>query len=113
MFDACGIRYNIDSDMVRGLWFKFMCNVGENLTCALLGVPFGAYHASSHANEIRRKTMGEVLEIANRLGIDLSREDIERQEDTIKILPFANKPSTLQDLESGRPTEVEMFAGKW
>ena len=112
LFEACGINYMIDQDMIRGIWFKFMCNVGENLTCALLGIPFGAYRVSDHANAIRRQAMWEVVEIANRLKIDLSKDDIERQEDTIRNLPMANKPSTLQDLENGRPTEIEMFAGK-
>lgn len=112
LFDACQIKYGIDPDMIRGMWFKFMCNIGENLTCALLGVPFGAFHVSEHANAIRRQAMGEVVGIANRLGIDLGQEDIERQEGTIKSLPFNNKPSTLQDLENGRRTEIEMFAGK-
>ncbi len=112
LFDAAGIGYAIDPDMVKGMWFKFMCNVGENLTSALLGVPFGAYHVSSHANAIRRAAMWEVAHIANRLGIDLGAADIDRQEEQIKRLPFPNKPSTLQDLENGRKTEVEMFAGK-
>lgn len=112
LFDACNIRYNIDPDMIKGMWFKFMCNIGENLTCALLGVPFGAFHTSEHANAIRRESMWEVVKIANKMGIDLSKEDIERQEKTIKMLPFVNKPSTLQDLENGRKTEIEMFAGK-
>lgn len=112
LFDACEIRYEIDPDMIRGMWFKFMCNIGENMSSALLGIPFGAYQVSDHANAIRRKAMWEVAEIANRLGIDLRQEDIERQEDIIKRLPFANKPSTLQDLEYGRTTEIEMFAGK-
>ncbi len=112
LFDACKINYEIDPDMIKGMWFKFMCNIGENMTCALLGVPFGAFHISSHANAIRRRAMGEVVEIANRLGIALGQEDIERQEDTIMRIPFANKPSTLQDLEYGRITEIEMFAGK-
>ncbi len=112
LFDDCGIRYAIDPDMIRGLWFKFMCNVGENQTCALLGIPFGAYRLSDHANIIRRAAMREVVAIANRLNIDLSEADIEAQEKTIRRLPFDNKPSTLQDLENGRETEVEMFAGK-
>lgn len=112
LFDACGIAYNIDPDMVRGMWFKFMCNIGENLTCALLHVPFGAFHVSDHANAIRIEAMREVIAIANRLGIDLNEDDIIRQEETIKRLPFPNKPSTLQDLENGRKTEIEMFAGK-
>lgn len=112
LFDDCGIRYMIDPDMVRGLWFKFMCNVGENQTCALLGIPFGAFRLSDHANVIRREAMREVVAVANRLHIDLSEADIERQEATIKRLPFYNKPSTLQDIENGKKTEIEMFAGK-
>ena len=78
----------------------------------MLGIPFGAYQVSEHANAIRRAAMREVVLIANRLGIDLGEADIELQETTIKRLPFHNKPSTLQDLENGRLTEVEMFAGK-
>ncbi|MCI8505667.1 MAG: ketopantoate reductase family protein [Lachnospiraceae bacterium] len=109
--EACDIPYEIDDDMKRGLWFKYMCNVGENMTCALLGIPFGAFRASDSANEIRREAMREVMAIANRLGVDLNESDIENQEATVKGLPYWNKPSTLQDLEAKKKTEVELFAG--
>lgn len=112
LFDACQINYSVDENMIKGLWFKFMCNVGENLTCALLDVPFGAYRVSEHANELRREAMWEVVRIANKLGIDLGQTDVDRQEAHIKKIPFYNKPSTLLDIEAGRKTEVEMFAGK-
>lgn len=112
LFDKSGIGYSIEPDMIRGIWFKFMCNVGENLTCALLGVPFGAFRVSEHVDKIRLRAMREVMEIANKLGIDLRQEDIDRQAETIRTLPFANKPSTLQDLELGRKTEIDMFAGR-
>lgn len=112
LFEACNIDYTVEPDMIKGMWFKFMCNIGENMTCALLGIPFGAFHVNEHANAIRRRAMQEVVEIANRRGIDLGQEDIERQEETIRKLQAGNKPSTLQDLENGRLTEVEMFAGK-
>lgn len=112
LFDDCNIKYNIDTDMIRGMWFKFMCNIGENMTCAILGVPFGAFQVSEHSNAIRRNAMREVIQIANELGICLGEEDINRQEGTIKKIAFANKPSTLQDLENGRKTEIEMFSGK-
>jgi len=112
LFDQAAIRYHIDEDMIRGIWFKFMCNVAENLTCALLGIPFGAYHVSEHANAIRRKAMKEVLTIANKKGVALSSDDIEKQEATIKQIPFPNKPSTLQDLEQAKKTEIDMFAGR-
>lgn len=110
-FEACGIPYVIDEDMKRGIWFKFMCNVGENMTCALLGIPFGAFRTSDSANELRRAAMREVMAIANRLGVDLSEQDIEAQEKTVKNIPYGNKPSTLQDLEAKKKTEVELFAG--
>jgi len=112
LFDACAISSTIDADMIYGMWFKFMCNIGENLTCAMFGIPFGAFTVSEHANAIRRGAMLEVIEIANRLGVALGQNDLDRQEETIRKLPFFNKPSTLQDLENGRKTEIEMFAGK-
>ena len=111
VFDRCGITGIIDPDMIKGIWFKFMCNVGENLTCALLGIPFGAFQRSSHANAIRKQAMREVMQIAVKQGIDLSEEDMEKQEETLRGLPFLNKPSTLQDLEAGKKTEIAMFAG--
>jgi 2-dehydropantoate 2-reductase len=112
LFDACSINSIIDQDMIYGMWFKFMCNIGENLTCAMFDIPFGAFKVSEHANAIRHGAMLEVVEIANRLGVALGQKDIDRQEETIKKLPFFNKPSTLQDLENGKITEIEMFAGR-
>lgn len=110
-FDRCRIPYKIDDDMVRGMWFKFMCNVGENMTCASFGIPFGAFRTSSHANYVRVAAMKEVVAIANRLGIDIGQADIDAQQKTIMKLPYFNKPSTLQDLEAGKRTEVDMFSG--
>ena len=111
LFDACGIGYKIDEDMERGLWFKFMCNVGENMTCAMFGVPFGAFQKSADANYFRTAAMWEVIRVANELGIGIGQSDIDRQEHSIGRIPYNNKPSTLQDLEAGKRTEVDMFAG--
>lgn len=111
VFEQCEIPYHIDEDMELGIWFKFMCNVGENLTCALLGIPFGAYRVSGHANYLRRNAMREVVRLAQAQGIGLTEAHVEKQEQTIMTLPKYNKPSTLQDLENKRNTEIEMFAG--
>ncbi len=111
LFDLCGIDYKVDADMLKGIWFKFMCNVAENMTCAMFGVPFGAFQGSDDANYFRHKVMWEVIHVANKLGIDIGQNEIDRQEHTIGRLPYENKPSTLQDLEAGKHTEVDMFAG--
>jgi len=110
-FEKCGIPYEIDEDMKKGMWFKFMCNIGENMTCALFGIPFGAFCVSEDANVIRRGAMREVAQIAQKVGIDIGEKEIEFQETSVRKIPFLNKPSTLQDLEGHKKTEVEMFAG--
>lgn len=111
LFDRCRIPYKINTDMIHGMWFKFMCNVGENMTCALLGIPFGVFRTSESANVLRRAAMREVAAIAQKKGISLGEEEMAKQEKVIMALPEQNKPSTLQDLEHGRKTEVEMFSG--
>jgi 2-dehydropantoate 2-reductase len=111
VFERCGIPYKINTDMLHGMWFKFMANVGENMTCALLGIPFGTYRTMESANIIRRSAMREVAAIAQKKGINIGEKEIEKQEKVVMNLPEANKPSTLQDLEHGRKTEVEMFSG--
>lgn len=112
LFKNSDIAYRMPNDMIEAMWFKFMCNIGENLTCALLGVPFGAFHTSANANFIRLAAMREVMAVANKLDINLSEEHIAKQEGAVRRIPFANKPSTLQDLENGRKTEIHMFAGR-
>lgn len=111
VFNRCGVPYRVLPDMLHGLWFKFLCNVGENLTCALLGVPFGAFTCSDAANAIRVAAMKEVQALAAKKGILLTDAEIEKQNGSYAAFPFQNRPSTLQDLERGRETEVELFAG--
>ena len=111
VFKQADIPYQIEEDMVFAMWFKYMANVGENMTCAMLGIPFGAFRDNDYANFIRVKAMEEVAIIANLKGIMLTRAEIEKQSETIKHLPKDNKPSTVQDIENHRKTEVEMFSG--
>ena len=110
VFELCHIPYRIQEDMILGLWQKFMSNIGENMTCALLGVPFKAFNCSSHANAIRRMGMKEVQAVAGKLGICLTDEMIEENCSRPFNSPY-NRPSTLQDLDAGKKTEIDMFAG--
>ena len=111
LFDGANIKYVNDQDMVKSLWHKYMCNVGENLTCALVGVPFGGFTCSGDLNAIRIMLMKEVVAIANAKGIGLTQQDIEDQQPKYLRIPFHNQPSTLQDINNKRATEVDMFAG--
>ena len=112
LMDRAGIPYQIPEDMIHAIWHKFMSNIGENMTCALLGIPFGAFTSSHDADAIRLAAMEEVIAIAAKKGIHLGEEELAVQEKTIRAIPYQNKPSTLQDLEAGRKTEIELFSGQ-
>ncbi len=111
LFERSGIRTVVPEDMERAIWYKYMCNVSENQSAAVLGIPFGPRPASANAKSTRQQRMREVIAIAQKKGIDLSEKDMEKQASVLKDVPPKNKPSTLQDIEAGRKTEVEMFGG--
>lgn len=110
LFDRAGIRYQVEPDMLRCLWVKFMGNVSENLTCALLGVPYGAFQIPQ-ADAIRHALMEEVAVVAGAAGVTLTAEDMALRDRVAYGQAPSNRPSTLQDLERRKPTEVDLFAG--
>ena len=112
LFDRAGIRYSVEPDMLRCLWVKFMGNVSKNLPCALLGVPYGAYRPGSGADAIRKALMAEVAAVAKaEAGVEITEADREARDQVTYGQDPSNRPSTLQDLERGKKTEVELFAG--
>lgn len=111
LFTRAGIAHDIPPDMIRSLWFKFMINVGVNQVSAVLRATYGALQSSSEARELMDSAMLEVIAIARTLHVDLSEADIGEWYKVLGTLNPAGKTSMLQDVEAGRPTEVEMLAG--
>lgn len=111
LFDRTGIRSVIPKDMLRAIWEKYVCNVSENQVTAVLGIPFGAWGSSDHANTLRVMVGEEVIRIARSRGIMIDENYAKDHLEYLKMIPESNKTSTLQDIEHGRKTEVEMFAG--
>jgi len=56
--------------------------------------------------------MHEVITLAQASGVKLSEVDIEDWHDILQTLSPKGKTSMLQDIEAGRPTEVDVFGGK-
>lgn len=111
LFDKGDIHYKIPEDMILAIWNKFMCNCSENQSAAVLGIPFGAWHSNIHANYVREAIMKEVIAIAQAKGIPLSLDALPLQQELLRKINPNARPSTLQDLENKRETEVEMFSG--
>ena len=111
LFERAGIPYRIPDDMLRALWWKFMLNVGMNPTSAIMGAPYGTFQKSAEARRCVRMACREVLQIAEKIGIALSEEDIDAIFPIIDRLAPEKKTSMLQDVEAHRKTEIEIFAG--
>ncbi len=112
LFEAAGIRSRIPQDMKKALWYKYACNVAENQSSAILGIPFGAWQVSESANALREAAMKEVFTVAKKKGIEMGEEEILAQRRLLSRVVYENKTSMLQDIENKRDTEVEMFAGE-
>jgi 2-dehydropantoate 2-reductase len=112
LFDRAGISYQTPSDIVRTMWWKFMINVGANQASTLLSAPYGVFQTSVHAQRVMEAGMREVMAIAAAANIYLVEKDIEDWYSFMNTLHPDGKTSMLQDIEAGRKTEVDIFAGK-
>ena len=110
-FHDCGVPFVVPADMVRSLWFKFMINVGINQASAVLGAPYGAFQAPGDARELMESAMRETVMLSQSLGTGLVQADIAAWGETLARLAPDGKTSMLQDVEAGRKTEVDAFAG--
>jgi len=111
-FQKAGMIYETPPDMLRILWWKFMINVGINQASAVLRAPYAVFQAAGEARELMGAAMREVVRLAGKAGVDLSEADIEGFDPFLFRLNPQGKTSMLQDVEAGRKTEVEMFAGR-
>ena len=112
LFDRAGIVCETPPDMIRALWWKFMVNVGINQASAVLRAPYSVFQTSREAKDLMESAMREVIMLAEKASVLLSGEDIENWNTVLSGLNPEGKTSMLQDVEAGRKTEVEMFAGK-
>jgi len=112
VFERAGISYETPVDMIRMLWWKFMVNVGMNQASAVMRAPYGVFQTEADAQALMEALMGEVVQVAEAAGVDLTEEDIDAWYTALNSLASEGKTSMLQDIEAGRKTEVDTFAGK-
>jgi 2-dehydropantoate 2-reductase len=111
-FDGAGIVTEIPIDMMRMSWWKFMVNVGVNQASAVMRAPYGVLQSSPDARALMETLMRETIVLAQHVGVNLGEQDLEEWNAVLRSLSPEGKTSMLQDIEAGRKTEVEIFAGK-
>ena len=81
-----------------------------NLPQAILGAGVGCYRDSVHMKAISDGLRAELMTIAEAKGIDISKADVSSGRGRCGSADGA-RYSTLQDLDAGRHTEIDMFSG--
>ena len=109
LFADTGIHFRVTEHIREEIWSKFRLNVCNNLPQAILGAGVGCYSDSAHIKAISDGLRRELEAIAAAKGIDLSK--VAAASTHGSTVPPTARYSTLQDLDAGRHTEIDMFSG--
>jgi 2-dehydropantoate 2-reductase len=104
LFRGAALTALIAADIHRAVWTKLMTNATFNTLCALTGARQCDVARDAHLGPVAREIMREIeaLAIASGSGIEGSAEPHFQAAYEKGLF----KPSTLQDLEAGRPLEI-------
>ena len=109
LFENTGLHYRSTKYIREEIWNKFRINICNNLPQAIIGAGMGCYRDSEHMKAISDGLKRELEAIAEAKGIDMSKADTSLSRGG-QIPPYT-RYSTLQDLDAGRHTEIDMFSG--
>jgi len=108
-FSGTTVKDHPTAEILKHMWYKYAINVSRNLPQAVLDVGAGAYMDSEHVRFIVKALRQEVVAVAAAKGIDIS--DPSQNGDELDDTGSPARFSTLQDLDAGRKTEIDMFSG--
>jgi 2-dehydropantoate 2-reductase len=106
---AAGFRCRVTSRIRPEIWVKLLGNVALNPISALTGGTLDELLSHPEGSRLVRDVMIETEAVANTLGIELPVTIDQRMAGAEKV--GSHKTSMLQDLEAGRPMEIEAIVG--
>lgn len=111
IFDAAGVPYAVESDILHRLWSKFMLNVGVNQVVMVYEGTYATIQRPGEPRERMIAAMREVIPLANLEGIPVTEDDLHFYVNLMDTLSPEGMPSMRQDGLAHRSSEVELFAG--
>jgi len=106
---GAGLRAPVRTRIRENLWVKLWGNLSFNMICALTRSPLDAVIANPETRALARTMMLEAQGIAEKLGVTLPLDVDARIAGAAEV--GSHKPSTLVDLERGRPMEIDALLG--
>ncbi|MRH45063.1 2-dehydropantoate 2-reductase [Aquibacillus halophilus] len=110
-FNKVKLPYELDNNMMKRQWGKFMLNVGVNQTVAVYESNYGQVQKQGQARDTMISAMREVIALSEFESVHLTEEDLNYWLQVLSTLNPDRKPSMRQDLEARRHSEVELFSG--
>ena len=104
-----GLRCPITIHIRQEIWVKILGNASLNPVSALTRATLAQMLRDPGVAEVIRKIMQEVEAVSKKLGMELSVTVEQRMAGAAKV--GEHKTSMLQDLEAGRPMELEALVG--
>ena len=115
-FAAAGIPAASTSELLAYLWAKVLYNAPLNPLGAILGVTYGELAADSDLRVVMDRVIEESFVVARARGVRLRWSTAAGfcEEFYGRLVPAtaSHRSSMLQDLERGRPTEIDAINGR-
>lgn len=108
-FIKAGLRCPVRTDIRHDMWVKLMGSVAFNPISALTRATLAEIVRCPETRKLATAIMTEAESVARRLGVDLGVSISQRLEGAGKV--GYHKTSMLQDVETGRPPELEAIVG--
>src|ERR1700723_3824625 len=106
---ASGLRCPVTTRLRHEIWVKVLGNASLNPVSALTRATLGQMVGDPGVSTLIRNIMQEVEAVCRKLGIELPVSIDQRMAGAQKV--GEHKTSMLQDLEAGRPMELEALVG--
>ena len=108
---AAGIEAVVSTAILRDLWEKFVVIAGTSAVCCLARQSVGYVCADPALSALMLQGMQEAMRVAAALGIAVA-DDADRKGLAFnRSVAYDTRVSMLEDIESGKPTELPWLTG--
>jgi 2-dehydropantoate 2-reductase len=108
---AGGMDVFVVDDAWPAVWRKVVTNAAVNPLTALIRRTNAELLTDVVASRVADGIAREVARVATASGVPIGEDDAVRQWRAMAALTGANRSSMLQDVEAGRPTEIDAISG--